>query len=298
MLLPYLRQLLAKGETHLAVTPEAREVLRKIYKGEIAFGDQAVAKSAPAAAAAVSNPAAPQRATMIPRPATGNEREKKPLNIPKPVPHGDTPEETLANLRDLAEHWPSFRDLGSFRKTLVFSKSPPSAELMLIGDVPSFQDEQKREPFAGPAGEKLEAILKAMGLSREQVYLTNLCKFRPALPGQTSNNRPARPEEIQLSRPFVLAEIEIVRPKVIIALGAAAAHGLLECKESFDSLRSDWQEVHQVPVRVSHHPSFLLLEDKDALTEKRKIWEDMLVVMEKLGLTISDKQKAYFLPKS
>ena len=294
MLLPYLRQLLAKGETHLAVTPEAREILRKIYKGEIAFGEQA----APKTAASNTTSALPQKGTMIPRPATGEDREKKPLNIPKPVPHGDTPAEKLTNLRDLAEHWPSLRDLGSFRKTLVFSKSPPTAELMLIGDAPGFQDEQKREPFAGPAGDKLEAILKAMGLSREQVYLTNICKFRPALPGQTSNNRPARPEEIQLSRPFVLAEIEIVRPKVIIALGAAAAHGLLESKESFDSLRSDWQEVHQVPVRVSHHPSFLLLEDKDALTEKRKIWEDMLVVMEKLGLAISDKQKGFFLPKS
>ncbi|MGJ8725989.1 MAG: uracil-DNA glycosylase [Roseibacillus sp.] len=296
MLLPYLRQLLAKGETHLAVTPEAREVLRKIYKGEITFGDKAVSKAALQTAPASASAAAPQRTTMIPRPAYGDER-KAPLNIPKPTPQGDTPEEKLANLRDLAEHWPSFRDLGSFRKTLVFSQSKPTADLMLIGDAPGFQDEQKREPFAGPAGEKLDAILKAMGLSREQVYLTNLCKFRPALPGQTRNNRPARPEEIKLSRPFVLAEIEIVRPKVIIALGAAAAHGLLESEESFDELRSNWQEAANVPVRISHHPSFLLLEDKDALSEKRKIWEDMLVVMEKLGLTISDKQKGFFLPK-
>jgi DNA polymerase len=286
MLLPYLRQLLAKGETHIAVTPEAREVLRKVYKGEITFGEKS----------ATQQPAAASRQTMIPRPATG-EKRKAPLNIPKPTPHGDTPEEALASLRDLAEHWPSFRDLGSFRKTLVFSAGPPTADLMLIGDTPGYPEEQKREPFAGPAGEKLDAILKAMGLSREQVYLTNICKFRPALPGQTSNNRPARPEEIQLSRPFVLSEIEIVKPKVIIALGAAAAHGLLESEENFDALRSKWHEVQHVPVRVSHHPSFLLLADKDALAEKRKIWEDMLVVMEKLGLTISEKQKAFFLPK-
>ena len=298
MLLPYLRQLIANGETHLAVTPEAREVLRKIYKGEIAFGEKAASKAASATASSdPANPAAPQRTNMIQRPLYGDDR-KEPLVIPKPVPHGDTPEEKLIALRELAEHWPSFRELGSFRKTLVFSQSQPSADLMLVGDTPGFHDEQKREPFAGPAGEKLDQILKAMGLSREQVYLTNLCKFRPALPGQTRNNRPARPEEIQLSRPFVLAEIDIVRPKVVIALGAAAAHGLLETKDSFDTLRSDWQEVHQVPVRVSHHPSFLLLEDKDALTEKRKIWEDMLVVMEKLGLTISEKQKGFFLPKS
>lgn len=286
MLLPYLRQLLAKGETHLAVTPEAREVLRKIYKGDLAFGEKTTAKTA--------TPNEPQR--MIPRP-TESEKSKPPLNIPKPVPHGDTPEEKLTSLRDLAEHWPSFRELGSFRKRLVFSTGNPAADLMLVGDTPGYHEEQKGEPFAGPAGEKLDAILKAMGLAREQVYLTNVCKFRPAMPGQTRNNRPARPEENQLSRPFLLSEIEIVQPKVIIALGAAAAHALLESEENFDQLRSKWHQVDHVPVRVSHHPSFLLLADKDALSEKRKIWEDMLVVMERLGLPISEKQKGFFLPK-
>lgn len=292
MLLPYLRQLLAQGETHLAVTAEAREVLRKIYKGEIAFGEKATARAA-------KRTPSPKRTAgstpnMIPRPAAEQNR-KAPLNIPKPTPHGNTPEETLANLADLAEHWPSFRDLGSFRKTLVFSAGPANADLMLIGDTPGLPEEQKREPFAGPAGEKLDAILKAMGLSRDKVYLTNLCKFRPALPGQTSNNRPARPEEIALSRPFVLAEIDIIRPKAIIALGAAAAHGLLESEESFDSLRFNWHQISGVPLRVSHHPSFLLLADRDALAEKRKIWEDMLEVMKKLGLPISAKQQSYFL---
>ena len=288
MLLPYLRQILAKGETHLMVTSEARDILRKIYKGEIAFGEKAAQKQ-PATAR-------PTEKTMIPRPSSAEER-KAPLQIPKPTPSGETAEERLTSLRDLAEHWPSFRDLGSFRQTPVFSTGPATADLMLIGDTPGYHEEQKREPFAGPAGEKLDAILKAMGLSRQEVYLTNLCKFRPALPGQTRNNRPARPEEIQLSLPFVLSEIEIVRPKVIVALGAAAAHGLLQRQDSFDDLRNEWHQVAEVPVRISHHPSFLLLADKDALAEKRKIWEDMLVVMEKLGLTISNKQKGFFLPK-
>ena len=296
MLLPYLRQLQAKGETHLAVTSEAREILRKIYKGEISFGEKAVQQAAQKTAAPEQEPTPSPQGRMIPRPLSSEER-KEPLQIPVPNPLGDTPEEQMASLQALAEHWPSFSSLGSFRKNLVFSSGPVGADLMLVGDTPGYYEEQKREPFAGPAGDKLDAILKAMGLSREQVYLTNLCKFRPALPGQTRNNRPARPEEMQLSLPFVLAEIEIVRPKVIIALGAAAAHGLLECKDSFDDLRTSWHQISETPVRVSHHPSFLLLEDKDALAEKRKIWEDMLVVMERLNLPISDKQKSFFLPK-
>ena len=297
MLLPYLRQQLAKGQTHLAVTPAAREVLRKIYKGEIAFGEKAAAKAATQTKTATAPAHPKEQKHMIPRPTALSDR-KAPLNIPTPCPQGDTAEEQLASLRNLIENCSFTRDLGSFRKTLVFSIGSPEADLMLIGDTPGYHEEQKREPFAGPAGDKLTAILAAMGLAREQIYITNLCKFRPALPGQTRNNRPARPEEIQISRPYLRAEIEIVRPKVIIALGAAAAHGLLDSKDSFDDLRNVWHEIDGIPVRVSHHPSFLLLADKDALTEKRKIWEDMLVVMEKLNLPISEKQRAFFLPKS
>ena len=94
-----------------------------------------------------------------------------------------------------------------------------------------------------------------------------------------------------------MAEIKIVQPKVIVALGASAAQNLLASEEPFDNLRGQWHEIARTPVRVSHHPSFLLLSNQDALAEKRKIWEEMLVVMEKLALPITDKQRSYFLPK-
>ena len=136
-----------------------------------------------------------------------------------------------------------------------------------------------------------------MGLKREEVYLTNLCKFRPALPGQTTNNRPPRAQEIAYSLPFFEAELEIVRPTMIVALGATAAQGLLgfeNTKPDLTALRGSWHDFQGYPLRISHHPSFLLLDDKDAGQEKRKIWEDMLVTMEKLSLPISDKQRGYF----
>lgn len=294
MLLPYLRQLLAKGETHLVVSPEAREILRRLYKGELSL-DGPPKKGSGAKADPTDGPRRP----LIPR---QGRRESAPSAssigpVAKPVPQGRNAEEQIASLRDLAEHWPAFRDLGSFRKTLVFSCGPLDADLMFVGDTPGHHEEQRREPFAGPAGEKLDAILKAMGLDREQVYLTNVCKFRPALPGQTTNNRPTRPEEFAHSRPFVLAEIAIVKPKVIVALGATAAHALLENQRSLEDLRSRWHEVAGVPTRVTHHPSFLLLADQDALLEKRKLWEDLLVVMERLALPISKRQRGYFSTK-
>ncbi|MBK1833155.1 uracil-DNA glycosylase [Roseibacillus ishigakijimensis] len=299
MLLPYLRQLLAQGETHLAVTPEARAVLRKLYKQELTLGPDGpserkapdLAKQAPSSEELPRLDRPAKKATPSPSPAAGNEP------APRPVPQGSSPAEKLASLQSLAAHWPPFRELGSFRKHLVFGSGKVTADLMLVGDAPGHHDEQKGHPFAGPAGEKLDAILKAMKLSREDVYLTNLCKYRPAMPGQTTNNRPPRREEVHLSLPFLAAEIAIVQPKAIVALGAASAQGLLNRTDSFDDLRGSWHQVEGVPTRVTHHPSFLLLNDADALQEKRKIWEELLVVMEKLSLPISEKQRGYFLPK-
>ncbi|MEM9081738.1 MAG: uracil-DNA glycosylase, partial [Verrucomicrobiota bacterium] len=193
--------------------------------------------------------------------------------------------------------WPPARDLGSLREKMVFATGNPHAHLMLVGEGPGYQEERQGEPFVGPAGEKLNAILKAMGLSRNDVYITNVCKFRPALPGQTTNNRKPRPEEIAACLPFLLTEIELIQPQVIVALGAAAAQGLLDSTEPVGKLRGSWHELSNIPIRVTYHPSYLLHSDQNALGEKRKVWEDMLVVMEKLGLPISEKQKSYFLPK-
>lgn len=288
MLLSYLKQLQAHGQTHLAVTEEARDVLRKLYRGEISLSGDSPRAAAPETGVGEE--------AKIPRPSESEPRRAK-LSIGKPSLNGKTAEEQLESLKTQAQNWPAIKTLGSLRPTLVFSSGNLAADLMLIDDAPSYHDERARLPFQGPSGEKLDLILKAMGLSREQVYLSNLCKFRPALPGQTTNNRRPRPEETAACRPFLMAEIGIVKPKVIVALGASAAKHLLESEAPFDDLRGKWHEVAGTTARVTHHPSFLLLSDKDALAEKRKIWEEMLVVMEKLALPISEKQQGYFLPK-
>ena len=164
---------------------------------------------------------------------------------------------------------------------------------MLVGEAPGFQEEMKKEPFVGPAGAKLDQILKAMGLSRAVVYLSNVCKFRPATKNQTTNNRKPSTEEMASSLPFLKAEIEVVKPHVIVALGATAAQGLLQCRTPVSQLREKWHQVHGIPLRVTFHPSYLLHKE-DGLDEKRKVWEDMLAVMEKLKLPVSDKQRRYF----
>jgi DNA polymerase len=96
--------------------------------------------------------------------------------------------------------------------------------------------------------------------------------------------------------PFIRAEVEIIRPECIIALGGTAAEGLLGGVGSVSSLRGSWHEFAGIPLRVTFHPSFLLRSQAD-LTTKRQLWEDMLSVMERLDMEISEKQRGFFLPK-
>jgi DNA polymerase len=150
----------------------------------------------------------------------------------------------------------------------------------------------------GPAGQKLTQIIQAMGLSRRSVYISNICKFRPAMTGgpQGSRNRPPSRSEMDACLPFITQEIEIIQPRVIVALGGTAANGL-GLEGSVGGLRGTVREFRGIPVFVTYHPSYLLrAEETDGkgVREKRAAWEDMMRVMEHIGLPISDKQRRYF----
>lgn len=260
----------ARGVTHLLLDEEARAGLRALLR-----------RTRPAtrqnATATASVKAAPMASVAV----TGG---------------GGNKAEQLAALRAQAESWAPARSLGTLRETMVFATGNPDARIMLVGEAPGYEEEKKREPFVGPAGQKLTDILKAMGLAREEVYISNIVKFRPATPRQTTNNRKPSPEEMTACLPFIRAEVEIVKPECIIALGGTAAEGLLEINSSVGSMRGSWHEFGGIPLRVTYHPSYLLRSQAD-LSTKRQVWEDMLAVMERLGMPISDKQRGFFLPK-
>jgi DNA polymerase len=180
---------------------------------------------------------------------------------------------------------------------MVFATGSPDAEIMLVGEAPGYNEEKEGEPFVGPAGQKLNDILKAMGLRREDVYISNLVKYRPALPKQTTNNRKPSAEEMAACLPLVLAEISVLRPKIIIALGGTTAEGLIGLEGPVASMRGQWHEVSGIPARVTYHPSYLL-QSGGSNDVKRALWEDMLAAMEKLGMPVSEKQRGFFLPKA
>ncbi len=267
----YLSDLLSRGVTRVNVTDEARLTLRNWYvAAKKGVRTRSVAAKTPA-----TQPVA--TAALI------------------PVPDGAL-EDKLRYLQSLAMDWQPVKALNSLRNTMVFATGTPHADIMLIGEAPGHDEELRREPFVGKAGEKLNQILTAMGLSRDKVYISNIVKFRPALPNQHTNNRAPSPAEMTACLPFILTEISLIKPKVIIALGGTAATGLLGMNAgSVSSLRGRFHHLNGIPVRVTYHPSYLLRSDSPR--EKRKVWEDMLAVMDHLNMPVTEKQRGSFLQK-
>jgi DNA polymerase len=183
--------------------------------------------------------------------------------------------------------------LAGSRKNVVFGVGDIHAALMFVGEAPGADEDQQGEPFVGAAGQLLTRIIKTMGFGRENVYIANILKCRPDTPGQLSGNRKPTAAEMQTCLPYLLAQIDLIRPKVVVALGATAIEGLLGKTGGIGKLRGQFQVFRDIPLMPTFHPAYLLRNQ--ALSEKRKVWEDMLKVMEKLNLPITEKQRAYFL---
>jgi uracil-DNA glycosylase family 4 len=183
--------------------------------------------------------------------------------------------------------------LASSRKNVVFGVGSIEAELMFVGEAPGADEDAQGEPFVGKAGQLLTKIIQTMGLSRETVYIANILKCRPDTPGEAAGNRKPTPEEMQTCIPFLHEQIDLVRPKVLVALGATAVEGLLGKTVGITRLRGNWQTYRGIPLMPTYHPAYLLRNQ--ALSEKRRVWEDMLQVMVKLGMAVTEKQQNYFL---
>ncbi len=186
-------------------------------------------------------------------------------------------------------------NLVAFRHTVVFGVGNPRAELMFVGEAPGADEDMQGEPFVGRAGQLLTKIIQTMGYQRSDVYIANVLKCRPDIPPGTPGNRPPTPTEMETCLPYLRRQIELIRPKLMVALGATAMRGLFGTVEPMRQLRGRWHEFNSIPVMATFHPSYLL--KNQALSEKRKVWEDMLQVLERLGRPITERQKNYFLAR-
>jgi uracil-DNA glycosylase family 4 len=172
------------------------------------------------------------------------------------------------------------------RKQIVFGVGNPEAELMFVGEGPGADEDEKGEPFVGRAGQLLNNMIKAMGITREQVYIANIVKCRP--PG----NRTPEREECETCSPFLMRQIAVIKPKVIVALGATAAKTLLAMNSSMAQLRGRVYDFKPAGVRsndpnwdgcklaVTYHPAFLLRDPR----QKGEAWKDLQMVMKELGM--------------
>jgi uracil-DNA glycosylase len=213
-----------------------------------------------------------------------------------PVLSPEARQAAFAELRERALACVKCPNLAAARKNVVFGVGSLEAELMFIGEAPGADEDDQGEPFVGRAGQLLTKIIQAMGLSRDTVYIGNILKCRPDTPGQAAGNRKPTADEMNTCIPYLHEQIDLIRPKVIVALGATAVEGLLGKTIGITRLRGTWKTYRGIPLMPTYHPAYLLRNQ--APSEKRRVWEDMLQVMEKLALPISTKQRNYFLKNS
>lgn len=155
--------------------------------------------------------------------------------------------------------------LHASRQQAVFGVGSPNAQWMFIGEAPGVQEDLQGEPFVGRAGQLLNAMLAAIGLKREQVYIANVLKCRPP------NNRDPQIDEVDACEPYLVRQIELIAPGIILALGRHAAHSLLKTELPLSKLRGRRLSYHGIPLVVTYHPAYLLRNPID----KRKVWEDL-----------------------
>ncbi|MHB8454118.1 MAG: uracil-DNA glycosylase [Acidiferrobacterales bacterium] len=164
-----------------------------------------------------------------------------------------------------AVHGCSQCHLHAGRTRTVFGTGNRHARWMFVGEAPGAEEDRQGEPFVGRAGQLLNAILQAVKLEREDVYIANVLKCRPP------ENRDPQPDEIVQCEPYLLRQIELIQPRLIIALGRHAAHSLLKTDLALNKLRGQPKSYHGIPLIVTYHPAYLLRNPVD----KRKVWEDL-----------------------
>jgi uracil-DNA glycosylase family 4 len=157
--------------------------------------------------------------------------------------------------------------LHATRTQTVFGVGNERADWMVIGEAPGAEEDRRGEPFVGAAGQLLNAMLKAIGLERESVYIANILKSRP--PG----NRDPKPEEVEACFPYLTRQIALIRPKLMLAVGRIAAQNLLGTTVPLGRLRGKVHTFGELgtPLIITYHPAYLLRSPG----EKRKAWEDL-----------------------
>jgi len=273
---------------------DARKLVRAYLERELALGLDSLPPVPPAGRASSTRPQAPLEAAV----GSGGSDAADASPAPASSPSGSEvatasalPEllvepaiRTAASLEQLRQVLGECRrcKLCQGRKNIVFGVGDPQAEVMFVGEGPGEDEDLQGLPFVGKAGALLDKIITGgMGLSRQAVYIANVVKCRP--PG----NRNPEPDEIVACQPFLRRQIELVAPKVVVSLGAFATQALLGDRTPISKRRGRWHQLDAVggatiALMPTFHPAYLLRTPGD----KRLVWEDIKLVMARLGLEV------------
>ena len=306
-----LRRLKAEGRRSVSVTEESIAGLRAAIAGGAAGAvvDSRQADTVPAFPLSVISGVREEEPVSAPVRVVGAAPKASVPTLPAPppikLPEGDKQTRWHA-LREIVLNDATCKSHIYPGKQVVFGVGHLEAAVMFVGEAPGGDEEDQGEPFVGRAGQLLNRMIKAMGLDRSQVYIGNILNWRPAMgprnaDGSQTGNRPPTIEEMNYCLPFIRAQIAIVQPKVLVALGKTAVDGLLGADrfKSMGAARGTWHAYADTPLRATYHPSYLLrqegLKSPPAMKIKRDAWEDILAVMERAELPITEKQRNYFL---
>ena len=289
-LIDYLKQLQDRGETHIYVDDEATTILRDLYiKSTSVTSKPAETKATPTAQTSTTPPNRTSPKPTQSAPPISKLAFSKTAHLPS-----QSSGSPGANL-PLWKKWetdPEVLSHPSLHPTAIFPTKLSQADIVFVGACPTFDDQKAGSLFAGAVGEKFDAILKAMGLSREKVHITTLLKHRPDAQNQTLETRDPSTEELESVRSLFAQEIAAVQPKVIIALGSIPCSFLCNSNASVETLRTETFEFNNTLVIPTNHPVHFLHKQNTPI--KRAFWLDMLKVMELTQLPISDKQRGFF----
>ncbi|MSU66902.1 MAG: uracil-DNA glycosylase [Opitutus sp.] len=298
-----LRRLKAMGIKHVPVSDGSLGALREALVARRTGGGRRETAGV-ALAPAASQPEPP----AVPRPVQAGAVVATRVAVVSPAQ--PPPRVTLA-AGDKATRWAALRDLvlndpncrANVRegKKIVLGVGSLEAKIMFVGEAPGAEEEIQGEPFVGPAGQLLTKMIQGMGVKRGEVYIGNIMNWRPQLPlvagVEQLGNRPPTEEEMRYCLPYLRAQIDVVNPEILVALGKTAAQGLLGFGtfEALGEVRGRWHEFAGKALMVTYHPSYILRNQSNRA--KRMIWEDLLSVMTRAGLPISEKQQGYFMDK-
>jgi uracil-DNA glycosylase family 4 len=175
--------------------------------------------------------------------------------------------------------------LSETRTQTVFGEGDVDAKIFFVGEGPGENEDLTGRPFVGRAGQLLDKMIGAMGISRSQVFIANIVKCRPP------NNRVPAPDEVETCTPYLTRQLEIIRPKVIVTLGLPAVKYMLgDPKLTMGKTRGTWQSWRGIKLMPTYHPSYVLRAYTEA--NRMAVWSDLQMVMKEVGMPTKAKPKS------